>query len=190
MTEAEKTEIENCAGVLRAGGVILYPTDTLWGLGCDATNEEAVQKIFTLKKRSESKSMIVLLDSENRLDSYVREIPEQAYTLMEYSEKPLTIIYDGARNLANSVVAADGSIAIRIVKETFCRRLIERFRKPVVSTSANLSGQPPPATFADIDAEIRMGVDYVVNLRQQDKSNQASTIIRLRINGTIEIIRK
>ena len=190
MTETEKTEIENCAGVLRAGGVILYPTDTLWGLGCDATNEAAVQKIFTLKKRSGAKSMIVLLDSETRLESYVREIPEQAYTLIEFADKPLTIIYDGARNLAGSVVAEDGSIGIRIVKDPFCRQLIGRFRKPIVSTSANFSGQEPPATFADIDPEIRNGVDYVVNLRQQEKSKQASSIIRLRKNGTIEIIRK
>ena len=134
--------------------------------------------------------MIILLDSENRLESYVSDIPGQAYTLIEYAEKPLTIIYDGARNLAKSVVADDGSIGIRIIKDEFCRRLIERFRKPIVSTSANLSGQDPPATYAEIDPSILNGVDYVVNLRQQEISRQASTVIRLRKNGTIEIIRK
>jgi len=190
MNEDWKTELDHCIETLRKGGVILYPTDTLWGLGCDATNEEAVQKIFRLKNRPGAKSMIVLLDSENRLESYVREIPEQAYTLIEYAEKPLTIIYDGARNLAQSVVAEDGSIGIRIVKDEFCKKLIERFRKPIVSTSANLSGQVPPVSFTEIDSSIRNGADYVVNLRQQEISRQASTVIRLRKNGTIEILRK
>lgn len=184
-------EILNAIEILRNGGIILYPTDTVWGIGCDATNENAVAKIFKLKKREDSKSMIVLLDNENKLQSYIREVPEVAWDLIDYAEKPLTIIYYGAKNLAANVIADDGSIGIRITKDEFCKKMIERFRKPVVSTSANISGNEPPATFSEIDETIINGVDYVVNLRQHEKSKSSpSTIIRLKVNGQFEFIRK
>ena len=186
-----QSEIEQCLAVLKSGGTLLYPTDTVWGIGCDATNPDAVQKIFDLKQRSDSKSMIVLLDDANRLSSYVRDIPEVAWDLVECADKPLTVVYDGARNLAPNVVAADGSIGIRIVRDAFCRELIYRFRKPIVSTSANISGKPAAGAFADIDPVIKSGVDYIVNLRQTEVAKaRPSSVIRLRANGTIEILRK
>ena len=186
-----KNETDRCLAVLKAGGLILYPTDTIWGIGCDATNAAAVQKVYDLKQRSDSKSVIVLLDTEARLDSYVRDIPEAAWQLLEYADKPLTIVYDGARNLAPNVIAPDGSVGIRIIKDEFCRRLIERFRKPIVSTSANISGHPSPGSFTDIDEAIKTGVDYVVNLRQNETgAARPSSVIRLRSNGVVEIIRK
>ena len=184
-------EIRTCNEVLQKGGLILYPTDTIWGIGCDATNGEAVSKIFKLKKREEAKSMIVLLDNEAKLQSYVREVPDAAWDLIEFSEKPLTIIYDHAKNLAPGIIANDGSIAIRITKDEFCRLLIGKFRKPIVSTSANISGNDPPAGFSDIDETIINGVDYVVNLRKDERSKSAaSTIIKLGTGGLYKVIRK
>jgi L-threonylcarbamoyladenylate synthase len=184
-------EIERCIAVLREGGVILYPTDTVWGLGCDATREDAVNKVFALKQRPDGKSLVVLLDQVNRLDAYVDCVPDAAYDLIEYAEKPLTIVYDGARNLARNVVAEDGSVAIRIVKDPFCRRLAERFRKPLVSTSANLSGQPPPMAFSEIDPAIVRGAGYVVGLRQHERSTAPpSTILRLGRHGEIRFLRR
>ncbi len=184
-------EIKKTVAVLRSGGIILYPTDTIWGIGCDATNEEAVNKIFKLKKRTDSKSMIILLENENRLESYVRKVPEQAWQLIEYSENPLTIVYDGARNLANSIVSDDGSIAIRITKDNFCSKLLGQFRKPIVSTSANLSGENSPNSFSEISHSILSGVDYIVNLRHDEvMDNKPSTIIKLRENGQIQFLRK
>ncbi len=184
-------EIRNCNDVLQKGGIILYPTDTIWGIGCDATNEEAVAKIFKLKKREDSKSMIVLLDNEAKLQSYVREVPDAAWDLIEFSEKPLTIIYDNAKNLAKNVIADDGSIGIRITKDEFCKLLIGKFRKPVVSTSANVSGNEPPTSFSDIDESIINGVDYVVNLRQAEHIKvPPSTIIKIGGGGKFVFIRK
>lgn len=184
-------EIKKSLEIIKSGGIILYPTDTIWGIGCDATNELAVKKIFQLKKRSDSKSMIVLLDNANKLDSYVSRVPETAWQLIEYSEKPLSIIYDNARNLAPSAIASDGSIAIRITKDEFCSKLISQMRKPLISTSANISEQKSPMNFDEISEEIRQGVDYIVNLRQGDKTlSKPSTIIRLRENGQFEFIRK
>ncbi len=184
-------EIKNCVGVLNRGGLILYPTDTIWGIGCDATNEKAIEKIFRLKKRTNFKSLIVLLDLETKLLSYIKEVPEVAWDLIDFAEKPLTIIYDGGKNLAKNVVAEDGSVGIRITKDEFCKKLIEKFRKPVVSTSANFSGKESPAAFDDIDPDIIAGVDYVVNLRQHEKiSSSPSTIIKLGTKGEIKIIRK
>ncbi len=184
-------EINKCIEVLKTGGLILYPTDTIWGIGCDATNEKAVEKIFSLKKRAEKKSMVILLDNEMKLQSYIREVPEVAYDLIEYAENPLTIVYDHAKNLATNVIAEDGSIGIRIIKETFCKKLIERFRKPIVSTSANTSGQSSPLNFSEISDEIKSGVDYIVDLRREERStNSPSTIIRLKANGEIKFIRK
>ncbi len=184
-------EINKAVDVLKSGGLILYPTDTIWGIGCDATNDEAVKKIYKLKKRTDSKNMIVLLDNANRLESYVRNVPEQAWQLIEYSERPLSIVFDSARNLADSAIARDGSVAIRISKDDFCVRMINKLRKPIISTSANISGEKPPANFHEITPTILNGVDYIVNLRQDERTiNKPSTIIRLRQNGQIEFIRK
>ncbi|OAQ41742.1 translation factor Sua5 [Pedobacter psychrophilus] len=186
-----KEEINKALEVLKNGGIILYPTDTVWGLGCDATNEEAVAKIFALKNREDSKSLIILIDTENKLQSYVSEIPDVAYDLIEYTEKPLTIIYDGAKNLAQNLINDDGSIAIRIPKHDFCQQLIQRFRKPIVSTSANISGEPTPANFSKISEEIIDGVDYVVDLEQENlEEKQSSTIIKLGAGGQFAFIRK
>jgi L-threonylcarbamoyladenylate synthase len=186
-----KNEINKALEVLKSGGIILYPTDTVWGLGCDATNPDAVSKIFALKNREDSKSLIILIDTENKLQSYVSEIPDVAYDLIEYTEKPLTIIYDGAKNLAQNLINEDGSIAIRIPKHDFCQQLIQRFRKPIVSTSANISGEPTPSNFSKISEEILNGVDYVVDLEQESmEEKQSSTIIKLGAGGQFSFIRK
>ncbi|MEP7263827.1 MAG: L-threonylcarbamoyladenylate synthase [Bacteroidota bacterium] len=188
--EIEK-EIQNATEVLKKGGLILYPTDTIWGIGCDATNDEAVEKIFQLKIRDEVKSLILLIDTENKLGRYVKDVPEQAWDLIEFSTKPLTIIYDQGLNVSKKAIANDGSLAIRVTKDPFCKQLIYKFGKPIVSTSANMSGTSSPATFAEIDSRVLNGVDYVVNLRQNEKTgNKASAIIRLGAKGQIKIIRK
>lgn len=185
------TEITKALEVLKAGGIILYPTDTIWGIGCDATNSDAVEKIFKLKGRDSGKSMIVLLDTDNKIQSYVNDVPEIAYTLIEYAENPLTIIYSNAKNLATNVVHGDGSIGIRIPNHAFCKKLIERFRKPIVSTSANLSGEKPPENFSAISEEILNGVDYVVGLEQNNTSaKRSSTIMKLEPDGHFSFIRK
>ncbi|MFV0553261.1 MAG: L-threonylcarbamoyladenylate synthase, partial [Mangrovibacterium sp.] len=165
-----KNSIDKSLEVLHAGGVILYPTDTVWGIGCDATNAEAVKRVFEIKKRADSKSLLVLMENINLIDRYVAEVPEIAYDLIELSEKPITIIYDGARNLAPNLIAEDGSIGIRISNEPFTQRLIQRFRKPLVSTSANISGEPAPSFFHEISEEIKAAVDYVVGYRQDDRN--------------------
>jgi len=186
-----KDEVNKAFEVLKNGGLILYPTDTIWGIGCDATNPEAVDKVYKLKGRAEEKSLIILLDSDNKLQSYIKEVPEIAYDLIEYAENPLTIIYSGAKNLASNTIAKDGSIGIRIVKHEFCQQLLQRFKKPIVSTSANLSGNPVAATFDDIDEKIILGVDYVVNWEQDVKKHkQASTIMKLEPGGLFNFIRK
>lgn len=186
-----KTEVEKALNVLKDGGVILYPTDTVWGLGCDATNESAVAKINAIKGRSKDKSFIILLESDNKIQSYVREVPEVAYDLIEYSENPLTIIFSDAKNLAPSVISADGSIGIRIVKHDFCQQLLQRFRKPITSTSANVSGQPTPLTFDQIDDKIKDKVDYIVNIDQElHTEKKASTIIKLGSGGQFSFIRR
>lgn len=187
----DREDLHQALETLKAGGIILYPTDTIWGLGCDATNPEAVEKIFALKGRDKGKSMIVLLANDNQLQSYVKEVPEVAYELIEASDKPLTIIYSGAKNLAENVIAEDGSIGIRIVNHPFCEQLIQRFRKPIVSTSANISGQPSAGTFDEIDPEIRKAVDYVVKFGQDNHvEGKASTIMKLDPSGKFEFIRK
>ena len=184
-------DIQQALETLRAGGLILYPTDTIWGIGCDATNAEAVEKVYQLKKRSKEKSVIVLVQSENEISSYVREIPDVAYELIEYAEKPLTIIYSEAKNLADNLVASDGSIGIRVVKHKFCSALLQRFRKPIVSTSANISGDSSPKTFYDISDEVLNGVDYIVKFDQDNaQEKQASTIIKLGPSGQFKLIRK
>lgn len=184
-------DIRNCVKVLRNGGVILYPTDTIWGLGCDASNGSAVQRIFNIKERQESKSLIILVNSFTMLERYIGEMPDAAAQIIEVSDTPVTIIYPGCRNLAPSVLAEDGSAGIRITNDNFCNDLITRFRKPVVSTSANKSGIASPLFFDEIADEIISSVDYVVKYRQEDRQkHKASPVIKVEINGEIKIIRK
>lgn len=184
-------DINNACRVLMEGGVILYPTDTIWGIGCDATNAEAVKKVYALKRRIETKAMLVLVDNLDRLKEYVLELPQQAVLLMEQSAKPLTIIYPVAKKLAGNLISQDGSVGIRITKESFSRKLCATFGKPIVSTSANVSGVFAPACFEDIDDEIKIEVDYVVNYRQDDtKPSIASKIVKLNLDGTIHTIRE
>lgn len=177
--------------VLKNGGTILYPTDTIWGIGCDATNPKAVEKVYALKQRAESKSLIILVDSFDKISSYVEKVPEVASDLVSNIESPLTIIYSSARNLAPNVIATDGTIAIRVVNEEFCRQLIARFGKPIVSSSANIAGDSTPLTFSSIGKEIVKNVDYVVNLKRDIfNRSKPSTIIRLLENGEFTIIRQ
>ncbi|MBS5979201.1 L-threonylcarbamoyladenylate synthase [Dysgonomonas sp. Marseille-Q5470] len=184
-------DIKKAFEVLVSGGLILYPTDTIWGIGCDATNEEAVHRVYELKRRVDSKALITLLDNPIKLDYYIDEVPSLAWDLIELSEKPLTIIYDGARNVAPNLMAEDGSLAIRVTKEKFSQELCKRFRKALVSTSANISGEPAPANFDDISEEIKLGVDYIVKYRQEDTSkSKASSIIKLGKTGEVKIIRE
>ena len=175
---------------MAAGGLILYPTDTIWGIGCDATNEEAVRKVYALKRRSDHKAMLLLMDSSAKLNYYVQEVPDVAWDLVELADSPLTVIYSGARNVAPNLLAEDGSVGIRITQEEFSHKLCERFRKPLVSTSANVSGAPSPANFSEISETIKSGVDYIVRYRQEDLSKAApSHIIKLGAGGLVKIIR-
>jgi L-threonylcarbamoyladenylate synthase len=184
-------EIKKTLTVLRSGGVILYPTDTVWGIGCDATNENAVKRIFEIKRRIDSKSMIILIDNPAKLQSYVDEVPDIAWDLIELSEKPLTIIYPKAKNLAPGLVAGDGSIGIRITNEIFSRTLCAQFRNPIVSTSANISGNATPVTFNQISDEIKSEMDYIVNFRQDDLSKvKPSSIIKLGTGNLFQLIRE
>ncbi len=186
-----REEVTKALKVIQEGGIILYPTDTIWGIGCDATNTEAIVKIQRLKQRDEAKSMIILLDSDNKLESYISEVPSIAYDLIEYAENPLTLIMPGAKNVSAALISADGSLGVRIVKHDFCQQLIQRLRKPLVSTSANISGKPSPQNFGQIDQEIIDGVDYVVNLEQYDTElKRPSTIMRLQPDGRFEFIRR
>jgi L-threonylcarbamoyladenylate synthase len=183
-------DIRNSLAVLRNGGTLLYPTDTVWGVGCDATNYLAVDKIFSLKRRFESKSLIILLDSFESLSIYVKNIPEITFDLLDSIDSPVTIIYSNARNLPPNVIAKDGTIGIRIVKEPFCSELIRQFGRPIVSSSANISGEPTPSLFSHISEDIIKGVDYVVNYKQGLYSHaKPSTIIRLYENGHYNMIR-
>jgi L-threonylcarbamoyladenylate synthase len=183
-------DIKQALIILRSGGIILYPTDTIWGIGCDATNNKAVERIYALKQRQDSKAMLVLIESETRLPQYINEVPEVAWQLIDVSDNPMTIIYPGAKNLASNLIAGDGSIGIRLVKDEFCRNLISRFKKPIVSTSANISGEKPPEIFEEISEAILNGVDYVVNWRQNDiQPALPSSIIKLGLSGEIQIIR-
>lgn len=157
-------DIKKACEVMAAGGIILYPTDTIWGIGCDATNEKAVQRVYELKRRADNKAMLVLMDSEAKLDRYVSDVPDIAWDLISVSDKPLTIIYSSAKNLATNLLGADGSVGIRITNEEFSKKLCERFRKPLVSTSANVSGEPSPANFSEVSEVIKEGVDYTDRL--------------------------
>lgn len=184
-----ETDIEKCLQVLKNGGLILYPTDTVWGIGCDATNEKAVERVYALKKRPDEKAMIVLMADEREVLQYVASPDLQVFDYLQETKKPTTVIYGGAIGLADNLVAQDGSIAIRICNEEFCRHLIKRFRKPVVSTSANISGKPTAKIFTDIEDEIKDGVDYVVNYRQDDKTIAAPSSVIKWDNGKVEVLR-
>ncbi len=184
-------DIKKCCEVLEKGGVILYPTDTIWGLGCDATNPDAVKRVYEIKRRADSKAMLVLVDSEVKVDFYVRDVPPIAWDLLEVAVTPLTIIYSGARNLAPNLVAEDGSVGMRITHEEFSQKLCRRYRKAIVSTSANFSGEPAPANFSQINEELKGLVDYIVTYRQDDLSApQPSSILKVEEDGVITIIRK
>jgi L-threonylcarbamoyladenylate synthase len=183
------SEVENALAVLRSGGIILYPTDTVWGVGCDATNKEAVQKIYSLKKRQDNKTMIVLVADERELMQYVAAPDLSVFDFIQQQTRPTTVIYEGALGLADNLVADDGSIAVRIVQDDFCRHLTKRLRKPIVSTSANISGAITPKTFSEISEEIKTGVDHVVQWRQDDEqTSQPSQIMRWK-NGQPFFIR-
>lgn len=184
-------DIRNALRVLRSGGVILYPTDTVWGLGCDATNTEAVSRIFRIKKRAESKSLIVLVNSVAMLTRYVDNPPDIALQMAEISDSPLTIVYDKGRSLATGVASDDGSVGVRICSESFCDELLTAFRKPLISTSANISGEAAPAIFDEIPEEIKEAVDYVCLWRQDDRTRaKPSSVIRVTSNGAVKILRK
>ncbi len=184
-------EIKKACDVMYKGGVILYPTDTVWGIGCDATNEEAVKKVFEIKRRADSKAMLVLVDSPVKVESYVCDVPNVAWDLIEMTIKPLTIIYDGARNLAPNLIAEDGSVGIRVTSEEFSKQLCFRFKKAIVSTSANISGEPAPAVFSEISDEIKNAVDYIVDYRRDEQGPaKPSSIIKLGKGGVVKVIRE
>lgn len=184
-------DIKKAVEVMKNGGVILYPTDTVWGIGCDATNAEAVAKVYKIKQRDDSKALICLVDSDARLQRYVRNAPEVAWNVMELATKPTTVIFDEAVNLAHNLIAEDGSIAMRISNEEFSKELCYRFQKPIVSTSANISGQPAAQNYCDISEELLNAVDYVCfSRRQEHKPHTPSSIIKIKNNGEIDIIRK
>ena len=186
----EREDMAQALEVLKKGGIILYPTDTIWGIGCDATNEEAVKKIYDLKQRSDSKSMLVLVGSEGELQRNVEEVPEAAWMLIETAVNPITIIYARPKGIARTLLAEDGSAGIRITSEVFSRTLCNRLRHPIVSTSANISGKKTPVTFSEIDEDIKKGVDYIVRFRQNDISrHKSSNIIKVSDSGIIKIIR-
>lgn len=192
MTQKQIAEdIKTAVQTLRKGGLILYPTDTIWGIGCDASNEDAVRRIFQLKQREDSKAMICLVDNANRMQRYLRQVPDVAWDLVEFAEKPLTLILDGAVNLAPSLIAEDGSVGIRVTRENISQELCYRYERAIVSTSANISGAPSPSCFAEISDEIKNGVDYIMLSRQNDLSKgKPSQIIKLGLDGQIQIIRK
>jgi L-threonylcarbamoyladenylate synthase len=182
-------DIEACCKILAEGGLILYPTDTIWGIGCDATNDDAVKKIYVLKKREEKKSMIILVADEKDIFNYVVSPNEKLFAYLSSAKKPTTVIYDHAKNISSNLINHDGTIAIRIVKDNFCKQLISLFKKPLVSTSANISGEASPENFSEISDAIKDGVDYIVHYRIEDISSQPSSIIKLNIQGEIEILR-
>jgi L-threonylcarbamoyladenylate synthase len=184
------TELKKTGAILQSGGIILYPTDTIWGIGCDATRPESVQNIYRIKQRDDRKSMLVLVNGINMLEQYINNIPPSALEIIREAVEPTTIIYPGARNLAENLMASDGSIGIRITSDPFCKQLIEITGVPIVSTSANISGGQAPLVYQDIKTEIRQQVDYVVNLRQDETDpSSPSAILKLEENGTITTLR-
>lgn len=190
LTPESKEDIRRAVEVMNKGGIILYPTDTIWGLGCDATNADAVRRIYEIKQRTDAKALISLVDSETKVQFYVKEVPEVAWDVMELSERPMTVVFDGGRNLAPNLLAEDGSVAIRITKEAFSKELCMRMKRAIVSTSANISGQPAPRCFSEISEEIKAAVDYICTSRQDEPPTQmASSIIKLGAGGEVTIIR-
>ena len=184
------TEIHNAFEVIKNGGIILYPTDTVWGIGCDASIPEAVQKIYALKQRAESKSMILLVNGDRMIYNIFNNLPEVAWQIMDLSEKPTTLVLDDPRNVAPNIIAEDKTLGMRVVTEPFCFKLMERMKKPLVSTSANISGEPTPKSFKEISPEIINGVDYVVNLHRDKICDKPSTIIKITNDSQVKIIRK
>ncbi len=190
LTPESKEDIRRAIEVMNKGGIILYPTDTIWGLGCDATNADAVRRIYEIKQRTDAKALISLVDSETKVQFYVKEVPEVAWDVMELSERPMTVVFDGGRNLAPNLLAEDGSVAIRITKEAFSKELCMRMKRAIVSTSANISGQPAPRCFSEISEDIKAAVDYICTSRQDEPPTQtASSIIKLGVGGEVTIIR-
>lgn len=185
-----REEIENTIAVLKRGGVILYPTDTVWGIGCDATNAEAIDKVFKIKKRAESKALICLVSDFKMLEQYVQEVPEVAYDILKYAVKPTTVIYDDPIRVAENLIADDNSLGIRVVQDDFCKTLIRKLKRPLVSTSANISGEKTPSNYKEISPVILDAVDYVVNLHRNKKSAQPSSIIKLKNDGKVTVIRE
>jgi L-threonylcarbamoyladenylate synthase len=183
-------EIDYALAVLKRGGLLLYPTDTVWGIGCDATNANAIDAIYALKQRAESKALICLVSDFKMLNQYVENVPEVAYDILKYASKPTTIIYDDPIRVAQNLVADDNSLGIRVAKSEFCKKLIQKFKKPIVSTSANISGAPTPSHFKEIAPQILEGVDYVVNLQNHKSTAKPSAIIKLKNDGTVAIIRE
>lgn len=190
MQEGFREAINKCLTILRQGGLILYPTDTVWGIGCDATNELAVARIYALKKRPDAKALICLVADVPMLERYIREVPDLAYDIIDFSVKPTTIVYDDPRGVAPNLIAEDDTLAIRVASDPFCRQLIKAFKKPLVSTSANLAGDPTPASYSEISGEILKGVDYTVPLRRHEKKATPSAIIRLGTDGSVKVIRE
>ena len=183
-------EIQIAYEVIKNGGIILYPTDTVWGIGCDATNVDAIDKIYALKQRAETQSMICLMNGEKMIYNVFSNIPEVAWQIWDLSEKPTTLILDGPRNIAKNIIATDNTLGVRLVKEPFCFKLMERMKRPLVSTSANISGQPTPKNFTEISSEIKNGVDYIVNLQQEKTEGKPSTIIKIALDNQVKVIRK
>ena len=184
-------EIKKCVDILREGGIIVYPTDTIWGIGCDATNRDAVERIYTIKERDPAKSMLILVDQPGRIPGYVREVPDIAWELLEVNPEPMTLIYPGAKNLAENLPAEDGSIGIRVTEDLFCSRLVSRLGKPIVSTSANFSGAPAPALFDEIDEELLGRADYVADWRREEQvTRKPSSVISVGPGGRIQVLRQ
>lgn len=183
-------EIKTCLDVLLKGGIILYPTDTVWGIGCDATNAEAVQKIYALKKRVNTKTMICLVANDFMLEQHVQKVPDVAFDIIDVASKPTTIVYDRPKGVAKNLIAEDNTLAIRVASDKFCQYLIQKLKKPLVSTSANISGAPTPGSFKEISPEILKGVDYVVNLDRDKEKSTPSSIIKLGNDGTVKVIRE
>nr|WP_299338278.1 L-threonylcarbamoyladenylate synthase [Allomuricauda sp.] len=183
-------EINKSIEVLKKGGLILYPTDTVWGIGCDAGNPEAVKKVYALKKREDSKALVCLVAHQAMLERFVEKVPDVAYDIMDFATKPTTIVFDNPIGIAKNLIASDNSLAIRVASDQFCQRMVQKFGKPVVSTSANISGMPTPKDFDSISEEILKGVDYVVNLPLENKNTSPSSIIKLGNDGQVKVIRE
>ncbi|MEM9362793.1 MAG: L-threonylcarbamoyladenylate synthase [Bacteroidota bacterium] len=183
-------QINKATEILSRGGLLLYPTDTVWGIGCDATNEEAIQQVYALKNRDDSKALVCLVAHQAMLERYVKEVPDVAYDIMDLATKPTTIVFDKPIGIAKNLIAEDNTLAIRVASDVFCQRLIQKFRKPIVSTSANISGGPTPINFESVSPKILKGVDYVVNLPLENENAPPSTIIKLSNDGQVKVIRE